>query len=606
MAIIDELVAILGYDVRGEAELSKFNKSLDQLEKKAAEVGRVVGTLAAAAGTAIAGGFALLGGSVIQTSAKFETYLATLETIEGSAEKAEAALDWIAEFARTTPYEVDELTAAFVKLRSYGLDPMDGSMTVLGDTAAGMGKSIDQVVEAMADASTFQFERLRELGIVASQAGDQVTFSWTENGEAMSRTIKKTSTEVTTFLNEVWGKKFGGAMIRQSTTWTGMMSNLGDSWTDFQRKIGDAGFFDTVKNKLADVMELVAQWSEDGTIQRVADTLSGAFSSAADAIGWVVGRIAEHSKFLMDNFEELKPWIQGVGIALLALAAWAFPVVAVFVGLGLAVDDVLTYLEGGESVIGSFIEWVKQLPGALMEAATAFGTWITNIDWGQLGTDAGRLLVDAIVLAIVGYVQGTQQIARWMVDAFSSIDWGGVWSGAVATWGAYVDLFYGFWEGVGQRILEILKEAFNIDLVAIGTKMGQDLLAGLVAIGDQIKAWIASVFTPPQWLLDIQSGVSGFFGPGPSTPTNPSPAAEAGAAFGAGVIKPTDVDALTSKMNGGGAAVVQDNTQNTTNTTVNAPVTVNVQQATDAPAAVGNAVGNAVNQPARYQTGGSF
>ncbi|MDG4813775.1 hypothetical protein P8629_12270, partial [Hydrogenovibrio sp. 3SP14C1] len=85
-----------------------------------------------------------------------------LETIEGSQEKAKASLDWIAGFAKKTPYDLAQVTESFVKLKAYGIDPIaDDALRILGDTGSAMGKSLDQAVEAFADAATGEFERLK-------------------------------------------------------------------------------------------------------------------------------------------------------------------------------------------------------------------------------------------------------------------------------------------------------------------------------------------------------------------------------------------------------------------------------------------------------------
>ncbi|QJD54322.1 putative tail protein [Aminobacter phage Erebus] len=503
--IVDELISLLGYKIQGEDDLKRYNKSLDALEKKATAVGAAIGKAAGIAGAAAVAGFTLLGKSVLSTAAKFETYAATLETIEGSQEGANKALAWVKNFAKTTPYEVDELTAAFVKLRSYGLDPMDGTMTVLGDTAAGMGKRIDQVVEALADASTFQFERLRELGIVASQAGDQVTFAWTENGKAMTKTVKKTSEEVVKFLNDTWNKKFSGAMIRQSKTWTGMMSNLGDSWTEFQLKIANAGFFDTVKNRLAGVMDQVAAWEADGTLDRIAKKLGSAFTTVADWVGIFAGQIGKHITFISENFETLEPVLTAVGVALGLMVAAAFPIATAFLLAGLAIDDFLSYLEGGDSVIGTFVE--------------AWNNALLNMD---------------------------------------------------AQWQQFVAKVRGGFKGFAQDL--------------------------------------ASDLRMPDWLrqyLGIAEGES--IGRRAET-TNQ------GATVGPDGKRVSNFDNMLQnmdKLNSGtaAAATVNDNKQDNRDQSVHvtAPVTVQVQQATQAPAAVGNAISGAINnavaQPSRMQGG---
>lgn len=688
-SVVDELVALLGYDLEGEENLHRFNKSLDGVQKKAAAVGAALGKMAAVAGAAVATGLTALGFSVLNTAAQFEKYGATLETIEGTQEKAQAALDWITDFAKTTPYEVDELTRAFVKLRQYGMDPMNGSMTVLGDTAAGMGKSLDQVVEAMADATTFQFERLRELGVVASQAGDQVTFSWTENGKSMSKTIQKTSTEVTKFLNDVWGKKFGGAMIRQSKTWNGMMSNLADSWTDFQRRIGDAGFFDAVKNKLADLMDLVAQWQRDGTIDRIAENLSTIFIAAADFIGAAISRIGRHTAFLIENFERLEPWIKTIGIAFGVMVARAFPIATALGLVAIAIDDILTYMEGGESVIGNFIEWLQDLLGVsedVAEAMTGLGAavsaalatafliapvrtikafaglltrgvtaaiatarmatfaavvawgpgiasrlaalapWVARgvalafgalsgpvgwaaiigsvglgllayfrddlaaIDWGSLGETIGSALVSALKFQIT--LVPTLFKGAW--NEILAIDWAGLGGRIidilVGIMSAQIALIVGIFTGVASEIQSAVLEWFNVDLYAMGQKLMNSLWDGMKSIASQFGAWISGM------IGTVKVGIQGAFSGGISTEDISTRLNNARAN-----VQRTAAAEVGARI---GAMATTNNNNQTVN--VEAPVTVNVREATDAPDAVGRAVGGAIEmgaQPSRMQTG---
>jgi hypothetical protein len=520
MAIADELIALLGYELTGEDAAKRYEGTLKRLEKTATRVGAAIGT-AIKVGTAVAAaGFSFLGKSVIETSAAFEGYEAALTTIEGSAEKARQSLDWISEFGKTTPYDVAGVTDAFIKLKSYGIDPIaDEALRTLGDAASAMNKPLNQAVEAFADASTFQFERLREFGITTAQKGQEVTFSWTKNGEQLSRVVKKNGEDIRRFLLENLGERFSGAMLRQSKTWNGMLSNLGDSWTDFLSRIGEGGFFDTVKSYLGDLLDLLARLDADGTLEQWSKNLSDAFTFVAETVKAVATRIAENIKFLSDNFDTLKPILIAVGIALGALFVMAFPVVSAFAAIGLAVDDLIAYLQGGESVIGDFIEWCKKLPDALMEAAGAFGTWLSNIDWGQLGRDAGRLLVDALVLAISTQLEMAGAISDAVMGSFSSISWGDVWNIVTAGLEASKDLFLGFWEGIGVRVIELINEWFDIDLVAMGQKLGNDILTGLQSLGDAIKSWFMGLFQLPQWLRDFL----GEGGPG-ATPGDPAKA----------------------------------------------------------------------------------
>jgi len=124
---------------------------------------------------------------MVRISADFERQKSILKVLEGDAQGAEKSFEWIKEFAAKTPYELGQVTEAFIKARSYGIDPTNGTLQTLGDTAAAMGKDIIQAVEAMADAMTGENERLKEFGIKAKIEGDNVAYSWTStSGEAKS------------------------------------------------------------------------------------------------------------------------------------------------------------------------------------------------------------------------------------------------------------------------------------------------------------------------------------------------------------------------------------------------------------------------------------
>jgi hypothetical protein len=441
-AIVDELIAVLGYKLQGQGDLKKFQAGMSGLEKSALALGATLAKVAAVAGAAVAGGLGLLGKSVISTAAQFETFAATLETIEGSADKAKASLDWIAKFARTTPYEVSELTSAFVKLKAYGIEPMDGTMTVLGDTASAMGKSLNDAVEALADATTGEFERLKEFGIVSSATKDKVTFTWQQSGKEMTRTVKKSGAEIQKFLKDVWGSKFSGAMIKQSKTWSGMMSNLKDAWSDFMRRIADGGFFENVKRRLASILETLERWNEDGTINKAATVLSDAFSWAADAIGTAFGRIKTHIKALSEDFDKFKPVLIAAGFALAGILIPAFPVIAALALLAIVVDDVLTYMQGGESITGRLVKKFWELNEVFLEydrtvakVAQAIRTFFESLDkWlaeqADKFVDAGRDMGKSL---LEGLKTMTQDIKDWFMDLIP--DWAKRYFGITKTAG---------------------------------------------------------------------------------------------------------------------------------------------------------------------------
>lgn len=182
------------------------------------------------------------------TASDFEKYGATLETIEGSSTKAKESLKWIGEFAKQTPYELDQVTEAFVQMRAYGLKPTDGSLKSLGDAASAMNKPLMQSVEAMADAMTGENERLKEFGIRASVEGEKIAYNWTDSsGKAKHIIIQNNSEIIKSTLESIFNSKYQGAMQNQMSTYSGMVSNLKDQWTQFKKDFMDVGLFAFIK-----------------------------------------------------------------------------------------------------------------------------------------------------------------------------------------------------------------------------------------------------------------------------------------------------------------------------------------------------------------------
>ncbi len=216
-----------------------------------------------------------LTGGVIETTSQFEQFQVVLENTEGSVAGARRAMAWVRRFAETTPFEVADVMEAFVRLRAYGIDPTNGSLRSLGNAASGMNKSIMDAVEMLADAQTGEFERLKEFGIRATVAGNNVRLTYMRNGREMTRSVRKNATEIQRAITGIFDERFGGMMQRQSGTMAGLMSNLKDQWTSFQLAIGRAGIFDLVKSKLEQLLARVNDLANNGTLQRWAQRVSG-------------------------------------------------------------------------------------------------------------------------------------------------------------------------------------------------------------------------------------------------------------------------------------------------------------------------------------------
>ena len=224
------------------------------------------------------------------TASEFEKYGATLETIEGSSTKAKESLKWIGEFSKNTPYELNQVTEAFVQMRAYGLNPTNGSLKSLGDAASAMNKPLLQAVEAMADAMTGENERLKEFGIKASQQGDKIAYNWTDSsGKAKHVIIQNNSEIIQSTLESIFNSKYQGAMQNQMKTYGGMISNIKDQWTQFKKDFMDAGLFAWTKAFIQTFTESFTKsfnLVSDGH-EKFTNSIIDGLNSSIDAVGFL-------------------------------------------------------------------------------------------------------------------------------------------------------------------------------------------------------------------------------------------------------------------------------------------------------------------------------
>ena len=143
----------------------KLRQSLTGANGISSAIAGAFGGLVVGAIGSISSAIAGLGSKIIDSTAKFQRFETVLTNTLGSNSKAKKALDDIVLFAATTPFQVDELTDSFIRFANRGINLTLEEMTKLGDIASSQGKSFNQLTEAILDAQTGEFERLKEFGI---------------------------------------------------------------------------------------------------------------------------------------------------------------------------------------------------------------------------------------------------------------------------------------------------------------------------------------------------------------------------------------------------------------------------------------------------------
>jgi len=238
-------------------------RQIDSIEQSlgrfTGNVGNYKSAFSAVGGLLGGAGVAIGGGEIINAVRSYDKLFATLRQSIGNDQGAKTIFADIKAFAKETPFQLDEVTGAFIKLQNRGFSPTVEQLRTFGDIAATQFKTIDQFTEAVLDAQTGEFERLKEFGIVARKNGDDIRVTF----KGQSETFKNTADNITGYLLKL-GQMPGvaGAASAVSQTLDGTLSNLVDNFQQLFASIGSGGgalksFFDGINDIVGSVNDFL-------------------------------------------------------------------------------------------------------------------------------------------------------------------------------------------------------------------------------------------------------------------------------------------------------------------------------------------------------------
>jgi hypothetical protein len=342
------------------ADVDNFTKNLDKADKdvmsfgdKVSDFGKKAGLAFAAAGAAAvayAGKLAIDGvKSAIEDAAAQEKLALTLKNVTGATEDQIAATeDYITQTSLAFGVTDDDLRPSLERLaRATGdVEKAQKLQTVAIDVAAGSGKSLEAVTNAMAKAAEGNTAALGKLGIGLSAAQlktmsmDQITAKLADTFEnqasAKADTFQGKLTRLQIAFDE--GKETVGAYILDAITpmvdiivkkvipaIADFTSNLGDKLRpvmEFLNPIinGLRSAFNSVKNSLNDNSEELkpllvlfkglADFSRDVLAPILGKTLGKAFEIVGAAIGALIDGVAKVVNFFDDLYNKIKRVIE--------------------------------------------------------------------------------------------------------------------------------------------------------------------------------------------------------------------------------------------------------------------------------------------------------
>lgn len=328
MGSIGEIFADAGLHV-DSGSFSQFSSQLSGAESGVSGFSAAAAVSVGLVGTSIAAMGIGIASYAVGIGVSYEKTMTQLTGLLGSQEKAKTMFVWLQDFAATTPFEFPELAEAATKFTAAGMSATE-YMTVVGDVAAGTGKSIDQVTEAFIDAQTGEWERLKELGITHTkvsednyrqygatmdQVGQDILSTYDANGKQMVQIFDSSSKEATNAaLKNLAAEKFAGSMDAVAQSMAGKWSTIKDN----------------INNALADIVGF-----KDGAIQ--AGSLMAALAGLAGAAVGLTGAFSSMSEPMQTALVAMVGFATavGAGMAIYAAAVAAGAVVNLAFGVSL-------------------------------------------------------------------------------------------------------------------------------------------------------------------------------------------------------------------------------------------------------------------------------
>ena len=446
----DVHVSLTGDARKLNSAMSSAKKSTSGLKESVGSLMKVLGPL----GAMVGGGVLVKG--FLDSNRSAQKLQASLKTLTGSTESAADAFRFIENISKQLPESVEDTAQAFIRMKSLGLDPSEEALISYGNTAAAMGMDLMQMVEAVADATTGEFERLKEFGITSKSEGEKVSLTF----QGVTTTVKKNAEDINEYLKSIGEVQFAGAAADQMDPLDGALSNLEVSLGALAREIGAAGVNDLIMDvvKALDNMVQVVLENKDG-IRTLISTLGvGARILATTAVAFgtlrvamlaytVVTRIAATSTLTLKT--AVRSLMASSGIGLLALGAG---ILAEFL---VPWEELLGTKEKTDDLADSAKKWREELDEALKSSQAAS---VVLPEYDAIMTD----------------LAGTMETATTGMDKFQESALGPtMMSGLedVATKAAWATTKFGEWSSATDAATDALKHLAD-ELIRLAAQRG--------------------------------------------------------------------------------------------------------------------------------------
>lgn len=294
-----------GQSIQGMASRSKA--ALNGLKSSVVGLSNTLDRVGNRAFLALTAGGVLAGRTLIKTAAEFE--MADIRMRQTFGKDGDKASAWLKQFATDTPMAFGEVQDAMMRLKTAGIDPMNGSLQALVDYNAKVGgdkSNLDGYISAiskgfikgklsMEEINPLLERNVKVFEILAAETGGKYT------AEQMQKMLQegKLGRKAIAALLRGMGKDAQGAAKEQMKTWDGLVSNLEDTITSMKAKLMEKGVFDELKNELGGILDWLNEKIDSGEFDEFAKQISNTLVTAL--------------RDLKDLSKDVKPILESLG-----------------------------------------------------------------------------------------------------------------------------------------------------------------------------------------------------------------------------------------------------------------------------------------------------
>ncbi|EFZ2398384.1 tape measure protein, partial [Shigella sonnei] len=247
---------------------------------------------------------------IIEAAAEMERMRVMLRGLnKEKSNPGQAAADdmkYIVDMAQNAPFAMQALTDSFVKFRSAGLDPTDGSLKALVDSVARFGGDSELLKRAAVAVQQMSGKGVVSMEELCQQLGEAVPNAMQAMADAAGITMGELTKAVasgTVEAKQALSLMFVGLRAENENaakdmmqTYTGALAQLQTSFTLFADRVGQAGYLDSLSKGMKELASIMN--SAEGI--SFANSLGSGLTTAIDGLRQLAQWLAKNQELVIN------------------------------------------------------------------------------------------------------------------------------------------------------------------------------------------------------------------------------------------------------------------------------------------------------------------